>query len=121
MGLSNLDSSPDAKLGGTFKVITGRDSPEALAPRNTDGATSDSQTRPPVLRLQGAGKPEYGFADCRSGSDMLDISDVVYDSSVDSSEGGREDKEVCKSFGGDMTSCSECMSQPNQLSKTAFP
>ena len=31
MGMSNLDSSPDAKLGGTFKVITGRDSPEALA------------------------------------------------------------------------------------------
>ena len=44
MGLSNLDSSLDAKLGGTFKVITGRDSPEALAPRNTDGAASDSQT-----------------------------------------------------------------------------
>ena len=85
MGLSNIDSSPDAKLGGTFKVITRRDNPEALAPRNTDEATSDSQTRPPVLCLQGARKPEHVVADYGSGSDnMPDLSDNVSDSSIDS-------------------------------------
>ena len=99
MGLSNLDSSPDAKLGGTFKVITRRDNPEALAPRITDEATSDSQTSPPVLCLQRAGKAEHVVADCQSGSDnMPDLSDIS-DSSVDSSEGGRENKEVCEAFG----------------------
>ena len=65
--------------------------------------------------LQGAGKQEHGAANCRSGSDnMPDLSDDVFDSSVDSSEGGREDKEVCEAFGGDMSSCRECISQPNQ-------
>ena len=84
MGLSDSDSSPDAKLGRTFQVITRRDNPGALAPYNTDEATSDSQTRPPVLCLQGARKPEHVVADCRSGSDMPDLSDDVSDSSVDS-------------------------------------
>ena len=86
-----------------------------MVPRNNDGDTSVSQTRLPVLHLQGARKPEHGAADCRSGSDnMPDLSDDVSDSSDDSSEGGREDKEICEAFGGDMSSCREYISQPNQ-------
>ena len=115
MGLSYPDSSPDAMLGGTSKFMTRRDNTEAMVPRNNDGDTSDSQTRLPVLHLQGARKPEHGAADCRSGSDnMPDLSDDVSDSSDDSSEGGREDKEICEAFGGDMSSCREYISQPNQ-------
>ena len=40
--LSYLDFNPDAKLGSISKYRT-RSNPEA-APRNTDGAASDSQT-----------------------------------------------------------------------------
>ena len=48
---------------------------------------------------------------------MPDLFDDVFDSSVDSSEGGRDDKEICEAFGGDMSSCREYISQPNQHPK----
>ena len=99
MGLSYPDSSPDAKLGGTSKFMTRRDNPEAMVPRNNDGDTSDDTSH--RFCLQGAGKPEHGVADYRLGSDMSDLFDDV----SDSSEGGREEKEVCEAFGGDMSSC----------------
>ena len=55
MGLSQLDLSLSAKLGGTSKFTSRRDYQEAMAPRGTNAHTSDSesdsQTRPPVLRL----------------------------------------------------------------------
>ena len=38
----------------------------------------------------------------------------LFDDVSDSSEGGREEKEVCEAFGGDMSSCREYISQPNQ-------
>ena len=55
MGLSQLDSSRSAKVGGPSKFTSRRDYQEAMAPRATSEQTSDSdddnQTRPPVLRL----------------------------------------------------------------------
>ena len=72
-------------MGGTSKFTSRRDYQEAMAPRGTCAQTSDSksedQTRPPVLRLRGAGKPEHGESDCRSESDMSDLDDEEYDSS----------------------------------------
>ena len=113
MGLRYPDSSPDAKLRGTSKFMTRRDDLEGMVPHNNDVDTSDDTTH--RFCRQRAGKPEHGAADCRSGSDnMPDLSDDVFDSSVDSSEGGREDKEVCEAFEGDMSSCREYISQPNQ-------
>ena len=93
MGLSYLDSSPDAKLGGTSKFMTRRDDTEAMVPHNNNGDTSDDTSH--RFCLQGAGKPEHGAADCRLGSD--DMSD-----------------DVTEAFGGDMSSCREYISQPNQ-------
>ena len=58
MGLSQLDSSLSAKVGGTSKFTSRRDYQEAMAPRATSAHTSDSddvvQTRPPVLSLRGS-------------------------------------------------------------------
>ena len=93
--------------------MTRRDDKEAMVPHNNDGDTSDDTSH--RFCLQRARKPEHGAADCRSGSDnMPDLSDDVFDSSVDSSEGGREEKEVRKAFWGDMSLCREYISQPNQ-------
>jgi hypothetical protein len=73
MGLSQLDSSLSAKLGGTSKFTSRMDYQEAMAPRGTSAQTSDSesdgQTRPLVLRLRGAGKPDLSESDCRSEDD----------------------------------------------------
>jgi hypothetical protein len=59
MGLGQLDSSLSAKVGGTSKFTSRRGYQEAMAPQGTSAQTSDSesegQTRPPVLRLRGAG------------------------------------------------------------------
>ena len=59
MGLSQLDASRTAKVGGSSKFTSRRDYQEAMAPRATSEETSESddayQTRPPVLRLRGAG------------------------------------------------------------------
>ena len=64
MGLSQLNSRMSAKVGGTSKFTSRRDYQEAMALQGTSLQTSDSksedQTRPPVLRLRGAGKPELG-------------------------------------------------------------
>ena len=68
----------------------------------------------PVLHRQGAGKPEHGAADWRLSSDISDLSDDVSDSSDNPSEGDREEKEDCEVYGCAMSSCRECISQPNQ-------
>ena len=89
MGLSQLDVSRTAKVGGTSKFTSRRDYQEAMAPRATSEATSDSDqdnlTRPPVLRLRGAGKPDHGESDCRSEDDSVDISYGDSESSCDES------------------------------------
>jgi hypothetical protein len=55
MGLSQLDSSLNAKVGGTSKFTSRRDYQEAMASQGTSAHTSNSesegQTRQPVLRL----------------------------------------------------------------------
>ena len=67
MGLSQLDASRTAKVGGTSKFTSRRDYQEAMAPRATSEATSDcdnaNPTRSPVLRLRGAGEPDHGRSD----------------------------------------------------------
>ena len=44
MGLSQLDSSLSAKVGGTSKFTSRRDYQEAMAPRGTSAHTSDSES-----------------------------------------------------------------------------
>ena len=89
MGLSQLNSSMSAKVGETSKFTSRRDYQEAMAPRGTSEQTSDKesegQTRQPVLRLRGAGKPELGESDCRSEGDMSDLAEEESDSSGDES------------------------------------
>ena len=78
MGLSQLDASRTAKVGGSSKFTSRRDYQEAMAPWVTSEETSDNddanQTRSPVLRLRGAGKPDHGKSDCRSEDGSVDIS-----------------------------------------------
>ena len=108
MGLSQLDLSLSAKVGETFKFTSRRDYQEPMAPRATIARTNDSdddsQTRPPVLRLQGAGKPEHGESDCRSEDGSVDISYEDSESSCDESPSDYEEEEKCDVFGGDMPS-----------------
>ena len=66
-----------------------------------------------MLLLRGAGKPEHGAADQRLSSDISDLSDDVSDSSDNPSKGDREEKEDCEVYEGAMSSCRECISQPN--------
>ena len=89
-----------------------------MAPRATSEETSDcddaNQTRPPVLRLRGAGKPDHGRSDCRSEDGSIDISDGDSKSLCDESSSDFVEEEKCDVFGGDMPSCLECIPQPNQ-------
>ena len=85
MGVCHSDSNPDVALEGLSKFKRRRDYQEAMAPRsnvsNTSDNGGDNETRPPVLRLRGAGKPEQDSEDCLSGSDLPDLSDDVSESS----------------------------------------
>ena len=70
---------------------------EAMASRLTEVDTSDcyevTESRPPVLRLRGAGKPERDTEDRFSQSEYIEIGEVS---------------------GGDMSSRHECISRPDQ-------
>ena len=118
MGLSQLDSSLSAKVGGTSKFTSRRDYQEAMAPRATSAHTSDSddvsQTRSPVLRLRGAGTSIHGESDCRSEDDLYDLAYGDSESSGDESSTYYEEDEQCDVFGSDMPSCLECIPQPDQ-------
>ena len=65
--LSNSDSRPSVKVGDAYKLITRRNYMEAMASRSTEVDTSDcdevTESRPPVLRLRGAEKPERDTED----------------------------------------------------------
>ena len=121
MGLSQLDASRSAKVGGPSKFTSRRDYQEVMAPRATSVETSESddtnQTRPPVLRLREAGQPVHGEFDCRSEDGSVDISYGDSESSCDESSSDYEEEEKCDVFGGDMPSCLECIPQPNQRSQ----
>ena len=125
MGLSQLDSSLTAKVEGTFKFTSRRDYQEAMAPRATSEHATDSddasQTRPPVLRLRGAGTPDHGESDCRSEDDSDDISYGDSESSCDESSTYCKEEEQCNVFGGDMPSCLEYIPQPDQHSQDTHP
>ena len=102
MGLSQLDLSLSAKVGGTSKFTSRRDYQEATAPRATSAHTSDSndvtQTRPTVLRLRGAGEPDHGESDCRSEADSSDPAYGDSESSCDESSTYYEEDEQCDVF-----------------------
>ena len=70
---------------------------EAMASRSTEVDTSDcdevTESRPPVLRLRGAGKPERDTEDCFSQSEYIENDEVS---------------------GGYMSSRHECISRPDQ-------
>jgi hypothetical protein len=113
MGLSQLNSSMSAKVGGTSKFTSRRDYQEAMAPRGTSeqtsGNTSEDKTRPPVLRLRGAGKPEHGESDCRSESDISDLDDEEYDSSGNESSTCSEEETQTERAECDILSATECI------------
>jgi len=85
MGVCHSDSNLEVALEGVSKFKRRRDYQEAMAPRsnvsNTSDGGRDNETRAPVLRLRGAGKPEQDSEDCLSGSDLPDLSDNVSESS----------------------------------------
>ena len=70
---------------------------EAMASHSTEEDTSDcdevTESRPPVLRLRGAGKLELDTEDCFSQSEYIEIGDVS---------------------GGDTSSYHECIVRPDQ-------
>jgi hypothetical protein len=113
MKLSQHDCRLDAKLKGTSKFTSRRDYQVEMAPRGTSGATSardsDSQTRPPVLRLRVAGKPEHGESNCRSDDDTSDLADGNSDSSDDESNDKYEDEENREEFESVMSLFLECI------------
>jgi hypothetical protein len=111
MGLSHLDSSLSAKVGGTSKFTSRRDYQEAMAPRGTSAQTSDNdsecQTRPPVLRLRGASKLDLGESDCRSEVDTSYLAQKDTDSSVNESYTFDEEETQYERFESDMLSAME--------------
>jgi hypothetical protein len=117
MGLSQLDSSLSAKVGGTSTFTSRRDYQAAMAPRGTSAQTSDSerecQTRPLVLRLRGAGKPDLGVSDCRSKEYTTDLAERDSESPIDESSTYEAEDEQGEESGGDMSSCVECIPQPD--------
>jgi hypothetical protein len=84
-----------------------------MAPQGTSAQTSDrkrdDQTRPPVLRLRGEGKPEHGESDCRSEGDTSDLVEEESDSSGDESYTYSEKKAQIERFESDMLSAVECI------------
>jgi hypothetical protein len=125
MGVCHSDSNPDVALEGLSKFKRRRDYQEAMAPRsnvsNTSDNGGDNETRPPVLRLRGAGKPEQDSEDCLSGSDLPNLSYDVSESSDEYSNDEWEEEDDCEAFGSDMYSCQECISQPDQQQVFLFP
>jgi hypothetical protein len=81
VGISQFNSSMRAKLGEASNFTNRRDYQTAMAPRGTSAHTSDSEsnspTRPPVLRLRGAGKLDLGESDCRSEDDTSDLAEGI--------------------------------------------
>ena len=86
MGVCNSDSNLDVALEGLSKFKRRKDYQEAMVPRsnvsNTSDDGEDKDTRAPVLRLRGAGKPEQDSEDCLSGN-LPDLSDNVSESSYE--------------------------------------
>jgi hypothetical protein len=88
-----------------------------MAPRSTSAKTSDSesecQTRPPVLRLRGSGKPNLGDSDCRSEEYTSDLAEGYSVSSIDKSSTYKAEDGQGEESGGDMSLCVECIPQPD--------
>ena len=125
MGVCHSDSNLDVAEEGLSKFKRRMDYPEAMAPRsnvsNTNDDGGEKETRAPVLRLRGAGKPERDSEDCLSGSVLPDLSDNVSESSDEYSNDACEKEEGCDAFGSDMYSCLECISQPDQPQQFLLP
>jgi hypothetical protein len=125
MRVCHSDSNLDVALEGLFKFNRRKVYQEAMAPRsnvsNTSDDGGDKETRAPVPRLRGAGKPDQYSEDCLSGSDFPDLSDNVSESSDEYSNDACEEEEGCDAFGNDMYSCQECISQPDQQQQLLFP
>ena len=87
MGVCHSDSNLEVALEGVSKFKRRRDYQEAMAPRSnvshTNDGGRDNETRAPVLRLRGAGKPEQDSENYLSGSDLPDLSDNVSESSYE--------------------------------------
>ena len=89
-----------------------------MAPQGTSEKTSDrnseDQTRPPVLRLRGAGKPEHGESDYRSEGDLCDLDNEESYSSSDESSTCSEEEEKTDRFECVIQSATECIECSDQ-------